>query len=483
MILAGAARCVVPLFAAERPVRGSTFAAGPEAAGDTLRQTDNAVEGHLRRYETLPTLLARQAEVRDFPTAPPEPVGTDKMNRWLSDTNGVIDLSDGYLIGPDGRTLAASNLDRIDSFIGQNFAYRPGFMGAAKGGQGRFFAVGTTSGVRDYDFAMPVHNPAGQIVGVVALKIAVDDLEVSWRSQAHQTVVTHPEGFVFIETDPGRPFRGMLPLTPDRMAQTEVPQRYGDRPLEPRGRREAENAGRHPVTLAGSVGVLLAYLSISREMPGAGWTVRVLRDAAPLRAQVRLAVAAFALLLGIAISLGWALRQRRARLGERIALQARAQAELERQVAERTAVLRHANDTLHRNQADLIQAGKLAKLGRISAAPSHEIKQPLAAARNCADSAAVPIDRGELSRARDNMGQILSLIDRMAAIARQLRNVARKPDEPLRTLSLAQAVADAVQVAELRLKAARAAVRVDLPGDLPTVGVLRRGCSRLSSTC
>jgi two-component system C4-dicarboxylate transport sensor histidine kinase DctB len=301
------------------------------------------------------------------------------------------------------------------------------------------------------------------------MKIGADDLEVSWRSQAHQTLVTDPEGIVFMATDPAWLFRGTLPLTPDRIAQTEASRRYADRPLEPLGQSEAVNAGRQLVTLAGSDGTVREYLSISREMPAAGWTVRVLLDTAPLRAQVRLAVAAFALLLGIALSLGWALRQRRARLGERIALQARAQAELERQVAERTADLRQANDELHRIQADLVQAGKLAALGRISAALSHEINQPLAAARNYADSAALLIDRGDLSRARDNIGQILSLIDRMAAIARHLRNVARKPDAPLQNLALAQVVADAVQIAEARLKASGVALRIDLPDDLPAV--------------
>ncbi len=77
---------------------------------------------------------------------------------------------------------------------------------------------------------------------------------------------------------------------------------------------------------------------------------------------------------------------------------------------------------LRRTQSDLIQAGKLATLGEMSAALSHKINQPLAAARNCADSAAIPMDRGAAAKAKDNFGQILSLIDRVATIARHLRN-------------------------------------------------------------
>jgi two-component system C4-dicarboxylate transport sensor histidine kinase DctB len=461
--------CLALVFAMERLVRSSTFADGLETADGTLRQTVNALEGHLRRYEALPALLARQVEVREFLIAPPASAGVDAMNRWLKDTNQVIESSDLYLIGLDGTTLAASNHDRADSFIGQNFAYRPYFTEAAAGRHGRFFALGTTSGVRGYYFASPVRDSAGQIIGVVALKIGVDDLETSWRAQSHQTLVVDPEGIVFMATDPAWLFRGMLPLTPERMAATAASRRYSDQSLAPLGQDEAMDGGRRLVTLAGTDGAVREYLSISREMPTAGWTVQVLLDTAPLRAQMRLAIAAFIMFLGIALSLSWALWQRRARLGERIALQARAQAELESQVAERTIDLRRANDDLHRLQADLVQAGKLAALGRMSAALSHEINQPLAAVRNYADSATLLIDRGELSRARDNMGQILSLIDRMAAIARHLRNVARKPDETLKTLSLAQAVADAVQIAEARLKASGVTVRLDLPDSLPLV--------------
>jgi two-component system C4-dicarboxylate transport sensor histidine kinase DctB len=195
----------------------------------------------------------------------------------------------------------------------------------------------------------------------------------------------------------------------------------------------------------------------------------VLLEAAPIRAQARLVVLAASLFLLVGLLLAWTVLQRRATLAERLALQKAAQADLERQVAERTADLTRANDDLHRMQADLVQAGKLAALGRMSAALSHEINQPLAAARNYADNAGLLIDRGELPRARENIGQILGLIDRMAAIARHLRSVARKPNEPLKVVDLAAAVREALTIAQGRLAAAGAEVTLDLPAGLPMV--------------
>src|SRR3546814_5445120 len=103
-------------------------------------------------------------------------------------------------------------------------------------------------------------------------------------------------------------------------------------------------------------------------------------------------------------------------------LQAEARNELERRVAERTADLAHVNSRieaeiaerrlteqrLRQTQADLIQAGKLAGLGQMSAALSHEFNQPLAAAKTYAETAAVLIELGREGEASDNVRRIRS---------------------------------------------------------------------------
>lgn len=469
IVLPLAALCLLATLAIARIATIGVLGEGRDRAEATLRQTVNALEGHLSRFESIPALLARQEELRRFLAAPQDTQAIAAMNRWLKATNDLIEASDLYLIQPDGTTIAASNYDRTDSFIGQNFTYRPYFTEAAAGGAGRFFALGTTSGVRGYYFASPVRDAAGRVMGVLALKIGVDDLETGWQAREYQTLVTDPEGIVFMATQDDWRYRGLLPLTPDRIARTEASRRYSDMALEELDVATGVEAGFPLMLLATPDGVRHEYIVTQRVMSEAGWTVHVALDTAPLRAQARLQVAAAVLMLAVALAVGWALFQRRARLAERIAIQAAAQVELERQVRERTADLTTANAELRRMQADLVQAGKLAALGRMSAALSHEINQPLAAARNYADSAALLLDRGEPQRARENIGLILSLIDRMAAIARHLRNVARKPDEKLHPVDVAAVVADAVKLAETRLSASGVAVQLALPEGLPLV--------------
>jgi two-component system C4-dicarboxylate transport sensor histidine kinase DctB len=164
-------------------------------------------------------------------------------------------------------------------------------------------------------------------------------------------------------------------------------------------------------------------------------------------------------------------------------LQAAARNELEHRVEERTADLALVNrqieteiaerrlteQQLRQTQSDLIQAGKLAGLGQMSAALSHEFNQPLAAARTYADSAAVLIDRGRLEEARDNISRISGLIDRMASISRHLRNFARKPNERLERVCLDDAIRDTLDIVVWRLTAADATLEVDLGPEPPAV--------------
>ncbi len=477
------AAVLVALTSAERLATAFYLAEGQSRAETALRLTVNVLDGHLKRYESLPDLLADNDDIRRLVTEPGNVEHLDAMNRWLKETNGLLQSSDIYVMDLTGRTIAASNFDRPGSFIGENFSYRPYFTDAAKGGKGRFFALGTTSGVRGYYFASPIRDLGGSVAGVIAFKLGLDHIEETWRNDEHRIIVSDPEGIVFMSSDPRWLYAGLLPLTPERLAVLEASRRYADAELKPLPQDSDSELGFPLLSLTAEDGLRHEYLEQAQVMPDAGWTVRVLLDTAYLRAQARIVVIAAMLLICVAAFAAVLVMQRRRSLAERLAMQAEAQAELERRVEARTADLALVNmqieteiaerrlteQELRRTQADLIQAGKLAALGQMSAALSHEINQPLAAARNYADSAAILIDRGDTMRARENVSQILSLIDRMATIAKHLRNVARKPNQALQDIDLAQVVTEAMDVLAPRIASADMTVAIALPDDLPMV--------------
>ena len=461
-----------------------------EARGaNTLGLAVTALRGQLARYENLPELIADHEAIKDLIVNPQDPERVDAINRYLKAINHLLAASDIYVMLPDGMTIAASNYDQDAPFVGQNFSYRPYFQDALSGGQGRFFALGTTSLKRGYYFGAPI-RVGSQIRGVVVFKMDIDSIEHTWSSREYEIVVTDPEGIIFMTGRRDWLFTAINPLTDDRIARTELTRRYANAPVrELRIDRAVTGQGHDLITIPASSGAR-EYLTVTEAMPEADWTVKVLLDTASARAQAMTMVASLVLLVGLGMMAAAVWLQRRGQLAERLHVQNETKELLERRVEERTADLAAVNAllkeeiaeretterALRKTQSDLVQAGKLAALGQMSAALSHEFNQPLAAIRSYADNAAILIDRNRVAEARDNIGRISSLVDRMASISRHLRNFARKPNQKLGPVLLEEVVTDTLEIIAWRLDAAKAELRVNL-GDEPLVA--RAGSVRL----
>ncbi|WP_281029177.1 sensor histidine kinase [Rhizobium deserti] len=457
-------------------------------AATTLRLAVSALGGHLKRYEALPALIADQQNVEALVVDPGNEALRTVTNRYLKEINLLLKSSDIYVMTTDGNTVAASNYDSPVSFVGENFSYRPYFQEAAAGRQSRFYALGTTSSKRGYYFGSPIEI-AGAIRGVIVFKVDIDMIEASWGGGDDRIFVSDPEGIIFMTGSPEWLYASILPLTSDRIARTETSRRYADAKLRELPIVRASFVGHDVMRISGDQGEK-EYLVVSQPMSEAGWTVNVLMDTSSVHAQTKTTIAAILLTLCLTALVLATILQRRARLNERMQLQAEARNELESRVAERTADLARVNSRieeeiaerrlteqrLRQTQADLIQAGKLAGLGQMSAALSHELNQPLAAAKTYAETTSVLIDLGRIAEANDNVRRISSLIDRMASIGKHLRNFARKPNEKLGAVSLEDVMHDTLEIVAARLKAADAVLEVDID---PLVPAVKAGAVRL----
>lgn len=435
---------------------------------DTARRGDNvlqlaatALSGELDRFERLPPLIAEQTIVTRLSADPRNPGLVAQANDYLRRIQRLLGATDIYLMDTQGLTIAASNFDTDTSFVGGNFVFRPYFFDALAGGAGQFYALGTTSGKRGYYFGAPV-RVAGQITGVLVFKVDLDAIESTWSGGDYAVLVTDPEGVTFLSSRPDWRFAAMRPLSAEAQARIASTRRYAGTPI---GLLQITSEGRHRSTpvlrIAEGTGAR-EYLQRDLPMDRADWVVHVLIDTAAARASALTLAFVAMLAAGVLAMVGAVVWQRRAAMDERLQVQAEARADLERRVEERTHELRQA-------QADLVQAGKMAALGQMSAALSHEFNQPLAAARTYADNAGVLMDRGRMAEARGNIDRILSLIDRLTSISRHLRSFARAPGQKLSHVSLAEVVEAAVEIAALRIRAADATLSVDLAPGLPQV--------------
>lgn len=416
--------------------------------------------GILSRYEVLPRILGDLPALRAALHGAEEPAVRDSANRLLKKLHRQTGADVIYLMDLEGTTLASSNWDDPDSFVGRNFAFRPYFRQAmeGQGRLGRFFGLGNTSGKRGYYFGAAVYDDE-KAIGVLVVKVDLDHTETLWGNTPERLLVTDNFGVVILTSQPEWRFRATRGLEEDEREQIRFDQPYTT--LNPRH-----------LTLD-----IDSWLIQSRELKEIDWTVRILAPVSLVERPVRTVVAiGAATLLALLLWLGL-LMQRRRHFIERLALDTRARQQLEQRVQERTRDLEALNrrlkvEVLEREQAqqelvraqdELLQAGKLSALGTMSASISHELNQPLGAIRSYADNAGVLLDQQRNEEARDNLKLISELTTRMASIIAHLRAFARRDRHAPERVALQPALDDALALLAKR----RQALGVELIRDLP----------------
>lgn len=457
-----------------------------ERGQSTLRLSVAGLRGGLSRFQYLPRLLAKDSLIRQTLAHPNhrDPAGPANADlKRISDETGAAAI---FVMGKNGMVIAASDSVSEQTLSSSTIASRPFFRRAIEGSAGHYFALGSPAGNRGYFFAAPVYS-GHDVVGAVAVKVAIETIEKAWTSPTHEILVTDDKGIVFMSSRTDWRFRSLSPLSDTVQKAIAESRQYAGReilPLEMSHSTE-DHASRlgetvDLVAVSGS-GRTSQYLTQTMAMPETGWIVHVLSKTNSARTQAAIFTIIAALLMLILVMFFVFLWQRRARLVERIALQRDAQDMLEKRVEERTASLNQANirlvsevsereaaeQELRKTQEDLIQAGKLAALGQMSTALSHEFNQPLAAIRSYADNADILLERDRIDEARDNVQRISALTDRMASISKHLRNFARKPGEKTGSVALKDVVRDTLELLAGKVASADVDVDVDIvPEDL-----------------
>ncbi|UTV30632.1 PAS domain-containing sensor histidine kinase [Photobacterium atrarenae] len=133
---------------------------------------------------------------------------------------------------------------------------------------------------------------------------------------------------------------------------------------------------------------------------------------------------------------------------------------LELRVQERTEALQAA-------QAELVQSSKMAALGRMSSAITHELNQPLTGLKTLLSSNELLIERGETQLLMANTKLVNTLLDRMASMTSQLKTFAFNRPEQLQPTSLPDVLQQVLRIHQHRLENVQ--VRIRVPAQLPAV--------------
>lgn len=145
-----------------------------------------------------------------------------------------------------------------------------------------------------------------------------------------------------------------------------------------------------------------------------------------------------------------------------------AQELLQKRVRQKTEHLSRINLRLRQEvkerkkiQNDLVQAGKLAALGQLSAGITHELNQPLSAIGHYSHNARRFLERGQTETADENLGKISELTERMAKIINHLKSFARKPTNQLVAVTLSQSVERALSLLAMPIAKGRIDIHFD----------------------
>jgi two-component system C4-dicarboxylate transport sensor histidine kinase DctB len=395
--------------------------------------------GQLRRYQELAVLMA------DHPTLARVSAGRNAQAARAqlleaADKTGAMGLA---YADANGRILAQAGDTPRD--LAQNEAFIRASQGALGVGYGRL----GRQGQRAYIYAAPAFAADGRVRAVLIVLVDIAELEWDWIGGQPPVFFTEQEEQIFVsnrsellfwqarEAGPGyRPDGGPAPdFTAHDIAGHEVWQmEWGDY-LPQRA------------------------LHLTQSLPVIGMTGHALIDVTPARRLAALQSLMFAV---ICLAFGAVILQ----ITERRRTLARANAQLEQRVAERTHELTTTNRALRREvherheaeaalkkaQDDLVQAGKLSALGQISAGISHELNQPLMAIRQFADNGAQFLERDKPEKASENLGRISTLAARMARIIRNLRAFAKQESEPVARVDIVTVIEQALELSAARLK-------------------------------
>ena len=157
----------------------------------------------------------------------------------LNQANAVLDLFKAslevdvcYLMDHAGTTVASSNRNAPDSFVGKNFAFRPYFQQAIHSAPSTYLALGTTSHIRGVYFSFPVFEKGEDIpIGLVVIKASIDQIEKQLSlSNDEMILVTDPAGVIFITNKSAWLFHTLHKLSPEEAESIAHSRQFGQGP-------------------------------------------------------------------------------------------------------------------------------------------------------------------------------------------------------------------------------------------------------------
>ncbi len=401
----------------------------------------------LRQNAIVPQLLARDPTLIGALQTADYSLSTQRLISFVEEI-GAASL---MLYDLDGRTVAATDRNRL----GSNHRSNAYFVDAIRSNATIFSTIKVDGGGYKFMYSRRIQD-GGTTLGVIAVEVDLQKFERAWAGISDAVIVMDSAGEIILATEPrwrGRTEPEALSTQPARSAIERAIKVTADwTALPPDAYLQGE-----------------AVMRLENKIPFRGWRMTSYTTYASVREKVNgvlaLEVMAFAILLALAFYFLSRRTAGRLAIFQRESAKLRAlNAALQREIAERKRV----QETLAVAEQTLEQSSKLAALGEMSAAVSHELNQPLAAMKTYLAGARLLLRRNRPEEALSSFGRIDDLIERMGAITRQLKSYARKGQEAFSPVDMAAALASSLSMMEPQLRQRQVQISRILP-DAPVM--------------
>ena len=364
----------------------------------------------LQRVSVVPLLLSRDTglisdiNTRDYQL-------TSQRLITFSDEIRVKSIT---LLERFGRIVASS--DRSD--LGQNLRSQNFFFNAMRQSGTVFTISDNEKGRRSFFYSRKLESQ-GKVLGVIVVEVGLDNLFTTWSANDATIMVTNSEGIVVLSTD-----QDFLNQSLETALLAQPTLTVLERAIRATGDWNGTEVDAYIEDQA--------LYRLDTAIPFRGWRLTYLTPFQSVREKVNGVLALGITALALLLALGFYFLSRRA---ARQSFLFKAESEELRALNDRLSTEITQRERAERNlqvaEASLEQSSKLAALGEMSAAVSHELNQPLAAMRTYLAAAKLLLSRKRSEEALSSFQRIDDLIGRMGTITQQLKSYSRKGSEDL----------------------------------------------------
>ncbi len=417
------------------------------------QNTHNRAELRLALYSgNLLSELRRNAIVPQLLAKDPALIGALNSDDFSQSTARLISFVDEIgaasllLLDESGRAVAATDRTRL----GANHRNDPFFVNALRSNTTLFSVTEDPAGANRFTYSRRLDSQ-GQGIGVIVVEVDLQKFERAWAGISDAVYVTDTHGKIILASEPR--WRGLT--EPEAMAR---------QPAKGAIERAIQATADWAQVSADAYLQGEAVMRKDVRIPFRGWRMTSFTSYAGVREKVNAVLALEIMGFAILLALAFYVLSRKSAL--RMALFQRESAELralnlrlQREIAERERM----QESLAVAEQSLAQSSKLAALGEMSAAVSHELNQPLAAMKTYLAGARLLLRRNRAEEALSSFQRIDDLIERMGTITKQLKSYARKGGDDFVPVDMAEALASALSMMEPQLRQRKVKINRIIP--------------------